>query len=140
MSCRFTSDHMINGKGFKLEYHTVEEGGTYRLGECGGSYTTPHGLLTSPSYPKYYSNLATCTYIISLPPGSYITLTILKFDIHCVSTELDYVEMRDGMSEDSPLMIRFCGDGEHVPNYLTTSQNSFWMRYCKLRLKTLNIC
>ena len=129
LQIRFTSDHMNKGKGFKLWYQSAKEGGTYLLGECGGHFTTPHGLLTSPSYPANYPHLANCIYIINLPPGSYITLTILKIDIHCLVPELDYLEMRDGGSEDSPLMIRLCGNGSNVPSHFATSQNSLWMRY-----------
>ena len=125
---RFTSDHTVTGKGFKLEYHTVQEGGTYHLGKCGGYFTTPHGLLTSPSYPANYPDSANCTYIVSLPQDSYIKLTLLQVDVHCLSPESDYMEMRDGDSEDAPLMIRFCHKGEHIPAHLTTSQNFFWMR------------
>ena len=129
---RFTSDHTNRSRGFKLEYNTVEEGGTYLLGACGGNFSTPHGLLTSPSYPTNYPDLANCTYVVTLPPERYIKLTIYKIDIHCPSPELDYLEMRDGNSEDSPLMVRFCGNGTHIPAYLVTSQNSLWMRYCCL--------
>ena len=132
LTFRFTSDHTETGMGFMLQYHTAIEGGTYLLGACGGNFTTHHGLLTSPSYPANYPHLANCTYIISLPQGSYIKLTILEVVIHCISPDLDYIEMRDGESEDSPLMIRFCGNGTNVPTYLKTSQSSFWMRYCSL--------
>ena len=125
---RFTSDHTITGKGFKLEYHTVEEGGTYHLGKCGGNFTTRHGLLTSPSYPASYPHLANCIYIVSLPQDSYVKLTILEVDIHCASPAVDYLEMRDGDSDISPLMIRFCGNGTDTPTQLKTSQNFFWMR------------
>ena len=107
----------------------MEEGGTYRLGACGGNFTTPHGLLTSPSYPANYPNLANCTYIVSLSPNSYIKLTMLKVDVHCLSPEKDYLELRDGDSEDAPVMIRFCQKGIHLPTQLTTSQNFLWMRY-----------
>ena len=122
------SDHMEKGKGFKLAYHTVKEGGTYRLGACGGNFTTPHGLLTSPSYPTNYPNLANCIYVITLPPGNYITFTFLEIDIHCLMPESDYLEMRDGDSEASSLMIRLCRNGTHIPTYMSTSQNSLWIR------------
>ena len=126
---RFTSDHTKTGVGFKLEYHTVEEGGTYWLGKCGGNFTTPHGLLSSPSFPAHYPALANCIYKVSLPPNSHIKLTILEVNIHCLSPNSDYLEMRDGDSEHAPLMIRFCRKGGHFPIHLKTSQNSFWMRY-----------
>ena len=126
--CRFTSDHTNTGKGFKLEYHTVEEGGTYHLGKCGGNFTTPHGLLSSPSYPENYPDDASCTYIVSLPQYSYIRLTLLQVDVHCLSPDLDYLEMRDGDSEEAPLMIRFCQKKKQIPTHMTTSQNFLWMR------------
>ena len=107
----------------------MEEGGTYHLGKCGGYFTTPHGLLTSPSYPKNYSNNAYCTYIVSVPKGSYIKLTLLQVEIHCLLPDLDFLEMRDGGSEEAPLMIKFCEKKKHVPTEMTTSQNFFWMRF-----------
>ena len=132
LPCRFTSDHTISGKGFNIEYQSVEEGGTYHLGKCGGNFTTHHGLLTSPSYPASYPDLANCTYIVSLPQDSYVKLTLLQVEVHCLSPESDYLELRDGDSEDSPLMIKFCQVEEHLPTHLSTSQNFFWMRYVHL--------
>ena len=126
---RFASDHTTKSKGFKLSYQAVEEGGTYLFGACGGNFTTPHGLLTSYLYPTDYVKDVTCTYVVTLPTGSFIRLTILKLDVDCSSSHSDDLEMRDGDSEDSPFMIRFCNRDSHVPTDMSTSQNFFWMRY-----------
>ena len=126
---RFTSDHTTNSNGFKLSYQAVEEGGTYLLGACGGNFTTPHGLLTSYLYPTDYPKDVTCTYVVTLPIGSFISLTILQLEVDCSSTHTDDLEMRDGDSEDSPLMVKFCNRDSNVPTEMSTSQNSFWMRY-----------
>ena len=47
-------------------------------------------------------------------------------DIDCQS---DYIELRDGNSEDSPLMGTFCGNGSNVPDFMQTTQNNFRIRW-----------
>ena len=86
-------------------------------------------LLIVILYSKNYSNNAYCTYIVSVPMGSYIKLTLLQVEIHCLLPDLDFLEMRDGDSEEAPLMIKFCEKKNHVPTEMTTSQNFFWMRF-----------
>ena len=46
----------------------------------------------------------------------------------CILDQLDYIEMRDGDSEDSPLMGRFCGDRSKVPSSMQTTQNHLRLR------------
>ena len=98
---------------------------SFRLGACGGTITTPQGILTSPSYPDNYSNDVECIYTISRPNMTYINLTISYFDTHCT----DNLEMRDGRFESSPKMASFCGDGNVIPPYLLTSKNHLRIRY-----------
>lgn len=40
----------------------------------------------------------------------------------------DYIEIRDGNSEDSPLMGSFCGNGTNVPAFMQTTQNYLRLR------------
>ena len=40
----------------------------------------------------------------------------------------DYLEMRDGISEDSALMGRFCGNNSNIPAFLQTTQNYLRLR------------
>ena len=47
-------------------------------------------------------------------------------DMDCDSMGSDYLELRDGISEDSPLMGRFCGHTS--PEFLQTTQNYLWAR------------
>ena len=122
---RFHSDGGGNRTGFQIEYNTVE-----LSTNCGGNYTNASGILTSPSYPNPYPHLAHCIYLISQPNGMFVNMSFISIDVNCQGsyTTSDYVEMRDGNSEDSPLMGRFCGNGSNVPAFIQTSKNHLWIR------------
>ena len=113
-----------------MEYHTLE-----LFTECGGIYSNSSGILTSPSYPNPYPYMADCVYLISQPNGTYVNISFLNMDIDCqkfgnISEDFksDYIEMRDGNSEDSPLMGIFCGDSNNVPDFMITTQNHLRLR------------
>ena len=63
---------------------------------CGGTYSTPNGVLTSPFYPNHYPGNRECVYVISQAPGTFVNLNFLNFDIegsyNCV---YDYLEIRE---------------------------------------------
>ena len=150
----FTSNSFDNGVGFQLAYEAtmVPPLMTYRIGTCGGDFKTKNGLLTSPSYPYNYPALADCTYTISQPNDMIIIINILLVDISdelvldscndywscnqedkstqykLVKCEMAYLEVRDGASEQSPLIDGYCGDGTDFPLPITlqpTKNNAF---------------
>ena len=98
--------------------------------ECGGNYSSPSGEITSPSYPNSYPDNSDCLHVISLARGIYVNFTVTHMDTDCDAYEsgADYIEMIDGISEDSPLMGRFCGDGNNIPTYMQTTQNYLRIR------------
>ena len=49
-------------------------------------------------------------------------------DIDCNGLPSDYIEMKDGDSEYSPLMGRFCGNGSNIPKSMQTTQNHLRIR------------
>ena len=108
-----------NNKGFFIQYKALEPS-SY----CGGNYTHASGILSSPSHPNSYPQSANCIYLISQPNGAYVNISFIIMDIYCP----DYIEMRDGNYEDSPLMGRFCGNGSNVPPFIQTTQNHMWIR------------
>ena len=123
---RFLSDSSRNRPGFQLEYSTIA-----LFTDCGGDYTNESGILTSPSYPNPYPRMADCVYLISQPNGTYVNISFISMDVNCqerYSTGPDYIEMRDGNSEDSPVMGIFCGDGSNVPAFMQTTQNHLRIR------------
>ena len=123
---RFHSDSKSwggrNEKGFQIEYKTMD-----LFTACGGTYSNASGIL-SPSYPNEYPELADCVYLISQPNGTYVNISFITMDIYCQGTSSDYIEMRDGNSEDSPLMIRFCGKEGDLPAFMQTTQNHLRIR------------
>ena len=107
---------------------------TYRIGECGGSFTTPKGLLTSPLYPNNYPDNADCVYTISLSKGNHILLTFQSMDIQDYDTgyedygscSSDYLEIRDVSSDGSSFLDRFCG--REIPDPIKSKHSQLWMK------------
>ena len=96
-------------------------------GECGGVFKDPIGHLTSPSYPYQYPNDKSCVYQISQSNNTYIKVKILSFNLTFDTTcNDDYVEIRDGITAESPLIGKFCGTD--IPSTIVSSQNNIWLR------------
>ena len=56
---------------------------------------------------------------------------MLHMDIDCsgiTSDTSDFIEIRDGNSDISPLMGKFCGKDTFIPSGVTCSQNQLWIR------------
>lgn len=78
----------------------------YTCGLCGGNFTTPKGILTSPSYPEIYPNNIDCVYTITQPKSTSILLNV---NILNTEQDSDIIEIRDGSSEFSPLLAEISG-------------------------------
>ena len=100
---------------------------TYRHGTCGGNFSSMNGIFTSPAFPNKYPDNADCIYTISLDRGSTILLNFIIMDLESHSScGRDYLEIRDGPSEDSPLLYKICGS--ELPAFLQSSQNHMWIK------------
>ena len=117
---RFYSTGEGTGKGFEIQYMSIK-----KFTECGEKYSNTSGILLSPSHPNQYPYNAECIYLISQPKDTYVAILFLSMDVVCGS---DYIELRDGLSEDSPLMGIFCGNKSKVPEMIQTTQNFLWVR------------
>ena len=129
LTFRFTSNYIESGDGFQIEYESTNMSGqmNYLSGECDGYFTTTNGTINSPSYPDNYPNNADCIYTISQPTGTAIVLTFMTMDIKSHSTcKFDYLEIRDGISDDSSVLIKLCGN--EIPTPIQSSQNQVWMK------------
>ena len=111
-----------------IQYDKHDFGETVRF-QCGGNFTTLRGILASPSYPEAYPEDQSCIYTITLPKGSFINITFSLIDIRC-NDEVgsDYLEIRDGGSDNSPLMIRDCSGGKRIPETMQSTQNFLWIK------------
>ena len=109
--------------GFQIEYKVLK-----LFTDCGGIFTNASGILSSPSYPHPYPNMADCNYIISQPSGKYINISFVRMDLICNAAGSDYIEIRDGNAWDSFLMGTFCGNGSNIPASIQTTQNDMRLR------------
>ena len=98
----------MQGGGFKINYEStsVTPDMTDRTGSCGGSFFTASGILTSPNDPRSEE----CIYTISLLDGSYVNVSIISMDVDCTN----YIEMREGISEGSPIIGKWCGRASNI--------------------------
>ena len=125
---RFISNNFGSGHGFRLGYKSSNVSTwSYGIGKCGGNMTTNKGILTSPSYPENYPSGQDCFYTISQPSEGYLSLKNLLFNLKVSATTChDYLEVRDGIAEDSPLIGIFCGN--YFPESLQTTKNQVWIK------------
>ena len=91
-------------------------------GKCGGYFSSPNGLIMSPSYPDNYPDNQDCTYKISQPTGTYIVLIFHVMDI----SGSDYLQIRDGSSSSSLVLENLCGNNITLP--IRSSQNHVWLK------------
>ena len=132
---RFKSQSETHGPGFKIEYYSLDCHGHSNTtiipcrSVCRNYYATS-GTLTSPYYPAPYPRGTDCNYTISLSNGSYLLLSKVNFDLSepqmgGIRYQV-YLEIRDGGSEESPLIGKFRGSS--FPSTIKSTQNDLWMR------------
>ena len=131
---RFHSDSFDNELGFHLEYKTIKPLTLELFTSNKGTYSNASGVISSPSYPNAYQEMADLIYLVSQPNRTYVNISLITMDVNCQEMltseglKYDYIEMRDGSSEKSPLMLRLCGNGSNVPDFMQTTQNDLRIR------------
>ncbi|KAJ6666703.1 hypothetical protein lerEdw1_020427 [Lerista edwardsae] len=105
----FYSDHRINDGGFTVHWASQQP-------ECGGVLNTTYGSINSPGYPGNYPPNRDCYWTISTNPGLLITFAFgtLSLEHHANCSE-DYVEIRDGLLPEDPLLGKYCSTGSPAP-------------------------
>ena len=94
-------------------------------GNCGGNFTAPYSLLTSPSYPDNYPINKDCVYTITVDNDTVIELTFLIMEIEDhASCGHDYIEIRDGLTDD--IIDKLCG--REAPAPFQSSHNHLWIK------------
>uniref|UniRef100_A0A8D0CLR5 Metalloendopeptidase n=1 Tax=Scleropages formosus TaxID=113540 RepID=A0A8D0CLR5_SCLFO len=114
----FRSSSNWVGKGFSAVYEAI----------CGGEVRRDSGQIQSPNYPDDYRPNKVCVWKITVAQGFHVGLTFQSFEIERHdSCAYDYLEVRDGNSENSPLIGRFCGYDK--PDDIKTSSNQLYMKF-----------
>ncbi|ELU00391.1 hypothetical protein CAPTEDRAFT_221124 [Capitella teleta] len=105
-------------RGFAAKYEAI----------CGGEIIKEQGHLSSPNYPDYYKPNKECVWKITVPESYSVALRFQSFEIenhdNCV---YDYLEVRDGHNEDSPLIGKFCG--YKVPTDIKSLSNKLYVKF-----------
>ncbi|XP_041364224.1 uncharacterized protein LOC121379643 [Gigantopelta aegis] len=121
---KFKSDHSKEKTGFNAKWHAVSFTGP--KDSCGGELTatrTPNWV-TSPRYSDNYPENIVCDWIITAEnPTDIITLQFTDFQLE---SPYDWVEVRDGATEEENMFERFTGD--QLPKIIMSSQQTLFMR------------
>ncbi|KAM7392945.1 hypothetical protein PAMA_007861 [Pampus argenteus] len=114
----FRSSSSWVGKGFSVVYEAI----------CGGEVMRDSGQIQSPNYPDEYQSNKVCVWKITVAEGFNVGLSFQAFEIERHdSCAYDYVEVRDGSSESSPLLGSFCGYDK--PDDMKSSSNQLWLKF-----------
>ncbi|CAB1318410.1 unnamed protein product [Coregonus sp. 'balchen'] len=106
------------GKGFSAVYEA----------NCGGEVNWDNGQIQSPNYPDDYQPNKVCVWKITVAQDFHVGLSFQSFEIERHdSCAYDYLEVRSGNSESSPLLGCFCGYDK--PDDIKTSSNQVWMKF-----------
>ncbi|XP_070189466.1 uncharacterized protein [Littorina saxatilis] len=95
--------------------------------KCLKTHTSGYGTIRTQ---RVVNSSHECTFIIQQPQSYVIYLQFQNFHVgnDTVNCTTNYVEIRDGDEEGSPLLgRRYCGTD--TPPLLTSSQNMTWIRY-----------
>ncbi|XP_068160694.1 cubilin [Antennarius striatus] len=124
MTLLFVSDSSLVTEGFSATYISINA-----TTDCGGTFTAPTGSFSSPNYPNYYPNHRDCIFIIMMPVNMQILLNFTTFELEGSppSCSFDFVEIRDGGYETSPLIGKFCATQR--PPVLVSHSNYLWVRF-----------
>ncbi|KAH8387553.1 hypothetical protein KR093_007741, partial [Drosophila rubida] len=123
LTVKFQSDFADTGKGFELSYLFVE------LPECGGRIYGTNGMLSSPLYPLNYSSGLDCVWQLWTAAGRQMELQVELFELEetpgCRGG--DWLEVRNGVSDQSALIGRFCGT--RIPRRIPSFSNQLYVHF-----------
>lgn len=103
----------------------------YNCPACGRTIQEPSGTISSTDYPFHGlpSEEQMCEWRITGTHGERIAVDITELDIYnSDDCETDYLEIKDGYTQNSQILGRFCGSGK-VPEKIITSGHRMIITY-----------
>ena len=90
---------------------------------CGGLLTSVKDSIEFPTTASgNYTNNENCKWPIKVQPGAVIKITFSRLDLErSVNCSKDYVLIRNGALDDSPVIGRYCGTNNTIN--ITTNSN-----------------
>uniref|UniRef100_A0A8D0GFF0 Cubilin n=1 Tax=Sphenodon punctatus TaxID=8508 RepID=A0A8D0GFF0_SPHPU len=122
MTLYFVTNRNIASEGFSVNYVSLNASTV-----CSREYTEATGVLTSPNYPNNYPNKMECLYRIRVDTNNQIALHFTNFSLEWNRNCWDYVELRDGGYETSPLLGTYCGSV--LPTVIISHSNKLWIKF-----------
>ncbi|CAK1578705.1 unnamed protein product [Parnassius mnemosyne] len=123
---KFESDSSIRESGFSLSYTFLDE-----KSHCGGLFVKPHGYIYSPGWPNTYEPYRDCIWTITVLFGQQIMLNISQFDLERPIRDKcdlgDFLEIKNGASENSPLIGKYCGSFKS--KRILSTANSLYLHF-----------
>ncbi|KAG7219563.1 hypothetical protein INR49_018990 [Caranx melampygus] len=115
----FRSDSFMPGNGLSFTYQTAG---------CSRIYEQEYGYLKSPGWPEVYPHNLDCIMVLKAPQNNSISFFFNSFDLETHSQcQFDYLEVRNGSTASSPLIIRLCGNT--LPNPIFPQSNLLYLRF-----------
>ncbi|VVC39264.1 EGF-like, conserved site,EGF-like calcium-binding domain,CUB domain,EGF domain,EGF-like calcium- [Cinara cedri] len=114
----FHSDSTMSYLGFELQYTSINP-------YCGGViHIDSHGTLSSPGSPGKYPPNRDCYWTLDAQPEMRIQLLFFSLQLeHHVNCSYDYLEIRDGITQQSPVLAKLCNSVLPSP-ILTSGSNA----------------
>ncbi|XP_065362088.1 cubilin homolog [Calliphora vicina] len=123
LTVKFVSDVSDSAKGFEFSYKFIDA-----TNQCGGKIHSSNGKIHTPNWPSNYTGDLDCTWIIITPPGTQIELQIEIFDLEMSNNcSSDWLEIRNGGSNHSTLLGRFCGNMTNIPHVIPSFTNQMYL-------------
>ncbi|CAL1529163.1 unnamed protein product [Lymnaea stagnalis] len=93
------------------------------VSSCTANLNAQSGYITSPQYPRNYLDYGSCTWTITGPDNTVVSLSFLTFDLETTSTcAYDDVTVYDGLSSTSRVIGKYCGS--RVSGLLRSTSNT----------------
>ncbi|KAL2085662.1 hypothetical protein ACEWY4_018982 [Coilia grayii] len=124
MTLLFVSDSSQSTEGFAASYVSINAST-----DCSEVFTAPTGEFFSPNYPNYYPMNRECVFKIIVAVNMQIMLNFTDFELEGSppTCAYDYVEIRDGGYETSPLIGRYCSTSR--PPITVSHSNRLWIKF-----------
>ncbi|KAK9878934.1 hypothetical protein WA026_003756 [Henosepilachna vigintioctopunctata] len=119
MLITYVAKNPTGHRGFTASFEAV----------CVGDLTiNSEGHLESPNFPDEYQPNKECIWRITVPKNHQVALRFQSFEVEnhdgCV---YDYVEIRDGHSQESPLLGVYCG--HKIPGDIISTSNKLLVKF-----------
>lgn len=119
MLITYVAKHPKGHRGFIASYEAI----------CGGDLMIDsEGHLESPNYPLEYQPNKECIWRIKVPETYQVALKFQSFEVEMHdSCVYDYVEIRDGLTNNSPIIKVHCG--YKVPVDVISTSNEMMVKF-----------